>query len=402
MNIHSIYDFLNIPNLELGIVIVLAISITLLFVCRWIDYLLPFWVLRKNNKKGQDSPEYTPKISVVIPANNQVQALYHNLETILKQDYPNFEVVIVDESENTETKDLIEKLQREYKNLRKTFVPQTFRNICKRKFSITLGVRAARGEWVVLTNPQCIPNSNQWLSSFAIHFNKETDVVLGCANYTNTPSVFTIYKRLRWTIMGLRAVSWHKPFWGDACNMAFRKSAFIESDGYAESLGAVGGEAEMLIKAISKGKNTRYNLFEANYVNEECPHVPILKLSEIAQRETIRYCKGRVHLFLLRQGLATFALYTSFMFIALGWMIFAMKSVIFSTYDMDNIYTDVALLVITMLHVIIPSLFIKLGMNKISPLSFTIRHFYFDLILPINNLYLKVRRWQLRKDFKCR
>ena len=109
MNIHSIYDFLNIPNLELGIVIVLAISITLLFVCRWIDYLLPFWVLRKNNKKGQDSPEYTPKISVVIPANNQVQALYHNLETILKQDYPNFEVVIVDESENTETKDLIEK-----------------------------------------------------------------------------------------------------------------------------------------------------------------------------------------------------------------------------------------------------------------------------------------------------
>ena len=402
MNIHSIYDFLNIPNLELGIVIVLAISITLLFVCRWIDYLLPFWVLRKNNKKGQDSSEYTPKISVVIPANNQVQALYHNLETILKQDYPNFEVIIVDESENTETKDLIEKLQMEYKNLRKTFVPQTFRNVCKRKFSITLGVRAARGEWVVLTNPQCIPNSNQWLSSFAIHFNKETDVVLGCANYTNTPSVFTIYKRLKWTIMGLRAVSWHKPFGGDACNMAFRKSAFIESDGYAESLGAVGGEAEMLIKAISKGKNTRYNLFEANYVNEECPHVPILKLSEIAQRETIRYCKKRVHLFLLRQGLATFALYTSFMFIALGWMIFAMKSVIFSTYDMDNIYTDVALLVITMLHVIIPSLFIKLGMNKISPLSFTIRHFYFDLILPINNLYLKVRRWQLRKDFKCR
>ena len=153
MNIHSIYDFLNIPNLELGIVMVLTISITLLFVCRWIDYLLPFWVLRKNDKKDLYSSGYTPKISVVIPANNQAQELYNNIETILKQDYPNFEVVIVDESENTETKELVEKLQKKYKNLRKTFVPQTFRNICKRKFSITLGVRAARGEWVLLTNP---------------------------------------------------------------------------------------------------------------------------------------------------------------------------------------------------------------------------------------------------------
>jgi hypothetical protein len=202
--------------------------------------------------------------------------------------------------------------------------------------------------------------------------------------------------------MGLRAVSWHKAFWGDACNMAFRKSAFIESDGYAESLGAVGGEAEMLIKAISKGNNTRYNLSETNYVNEECPPVPILKLSEIAQRETIRYCKGRVHLFLLRQGLATFALYTSFIFIALGWMIFAMKPLIFGAYDLNNIYADIALFIITMLHIIIPSLFIKLGMNKISPISFTFRHFYFDLILPINNFYLKIKRWQFRKDFKCR
>ena len=117
MNIHSLYDFLNIPNLELGIVMVLTISITLLFVCRWIDYLLPFWVLRKNDKKDLYSPEYTPKISVVIPANNQAQELYNNIETILKQDYPNFEVVIVDESENTETKELIEKLQKKSYNI---------------------------------------------------------------------------------------------------------------------------------------------------------------------------------------------------------------------------------------------------------------------------------------------
>jgi cellulose synthase/poly-beta-1,6-N-acetylglucosamine synthase-like glycosyltransferase len=94
-------------------------------------------MLRKNDKKDLYSPEYTPKISVVIPANNQAQELYNNIETILKQDYPNFEVVIVDESENTETKEFVEKLQKKYKNLRKTFVPQTFRNICKRKFSIS-------------------------------------------------------------------------------------------------------------------------------------------------------------------------------------------------------------------------------------------------------------------------
>jgi hypothetical protein len=56
MNIHSIFDFLNIPNLELGIVMVLTISITLLFVCRWIDYLLPFWMLRKNDKKRDKKP----------------------------------------------------------------------------------------------------------------------------------------------------------------------------------------------------------------------------------------------------------------------------------------------------------------------------------------------------------
>jgi hypothetical protein len=401
MPFYSIYEYFISNNIHIIIVVILGISIVVLFATKWVDFLLPKKIkIKENEHTPYSSQQKCPKISVIFPVDTFSDTLENNLKNILNQDYSNFDIIVVEESEDKEIDILIDRLKNEYKNIRKTFVPQSYKNICKRKLSITLGTRAARGEWIVLTHPNCIPASNQWLSSYIKYFDDNTDIVLGYTNYDNGINQYYQYKRLRYFLMGLKANQWHAPFLGDASNMAFRKISFLNVDGYAECLGIIGGEAEMLIKAISNSKNTRYNLDKEGFVKEFLPLNTSINIATILPKNTLKYSCNTAKLFLLREIVATIALYISFLSIVVGWLFFAMRWICLGKYDIAEIGTDITLLGLTFTHIVLP-----LSITKSSTKNFLSRPLkksvlYWDLIIPFDNLYQSIKYWTMNKYFR--
>ena len=85
-----------------------------------------------------------PPLSVIIYAREEVENLRRNLTAVLEQDYPNFEVIIINDGNADESEDYLTQLEEKYPNLYHSFVPSSSRYISHKKLAITLGVRASK------------------------------------------------------------------------------------------------------------------------------------------------------------------------------------------------------------------------------------------------------------------
>ncbi len=120
-----------------------------------------------RNKQVTDhdmvSDEELPALSVIICAHNQGEEILKNLPTILTQDYPNYEVVVIDDNSTDDTKDILKRFAHEYSHLYHSFTSQSAQYISHKKLSLTLGIKAAKNDCLVFTEAQCSPQSNQLL-----------------------------------------------------------------------------------------------------------------------------------------------------------------------------------------------------------------------------------------------
>jgi glycosyltransferase involved in cell wall biosynthesis len=199
--------------------------------------------------------------SVIIPTHNQAPALQQHLPVILKQDYDDFEVIVVDISSTDETKDVLENLELQHPNLRHTRTPQTARDISLERLALTLGIRSARHEWIVITHADCEPATDRWLQCLNAQIKESKELLIGVAKYDESRRTWFDRKvgffRLWNTLANIRHINGgHAAMRADGCNMALRKTTFLESDGFGSHLNLLTGAEELLANRLSKPKNT--------------------------------------------------------------------------------------------------------------------------------------------------
>ena len=210
--------------------IILAAIAGLLF-CIQLLYLFIIYngIYRKHKKAQSNKLEYAnelPSVSIIISAHNQGEYLQNNLPAILTQDYPNYEVIVINDDSTDETKEILTLLEQEHPHLYHSFTSQSARYISHKKLSLTLGIKAAKNDCLVFTEPYCCPKSNQWLRLMARNFTPDTDIVLGYSNYISNQknrqrfiSFDTLITAMRY--MGYAVLG--KPYMGVGYNMAYRK-----------------------------------------------------------------------------------------------------------------------------------------------------------------------------------
>lgn len=151
---------------------------------------IAYWLHRRKQKaferlvEEQSAPlaeeqKEWPKVSIVVVSQEHAVALKQSLPTLLEQQYPHFEVVVVDAASTDDTEDVIKHLSSKYDHLRRTFFSHTGHIKDIQQFALMLGLRAARTDWVVLTHPGCEPASEEWLMRMARHINDDTDLIIG-------------------------------------------------------------------------------------------------------------------------------------------------------------------------------------------------------------------------------
>lgn len=242
----------------------LLIAAGALLIIQAIYYLGLYNRINRHNRAARQNKlrfsSELPPISVIICAHNETENLQRSLPAMLAQDYPQFELIIINDGEKNENETYLSQMEEQHNNLYHSFVPNSSRYISRKKLAITLGIRAARYDWLVLTEADCLPQSNQWLRLLARNFTSSTQIVLGYSGYeygkgwfnkcVAFDNLFTSMRYLGFALAG-------SPYMGIGRNLAYRKSLFYGQKGFSAHLNLQRGDDDLFVNQTATTENTR-------------------------------------------------------------------------------------------------------------------------------------------------
>lgn len=229
----------------------------------------PLRKMRCSRKAKGASPtaEEMPGVSVILCAHNEAQNLSQYLQALLTQDYPTYEVIVVDDGSQDETRNVIEGYLCRDKRLHLTFVPYGARVRSTKKLALTLAAKAAQYEYLLLTDADCVPESKDWIREMMKGFEmaqgdkgqKTKDIVLGFGAYFEEKGFVNRLVRFDTLFNGLHymgAALCRHPYMGVGRNLAYRKSLFFESGGFTHLMGTQAGDDDLFVNHVATRKNT--------------------------------------------------------------------------------------------------------------------------------------------------
>jgi glycosyltransferase involved in cell wall biosynthesis len=226
---------------------------------------------KENNKK---ETEYLP-VSIIISAHNEDYNLQKNLPAILNQNYPNFEVVVVNHASNDNTFDILRNLQLKYNNLNVVTIEQDLNFFKGKKFPLSIGIKSAKHEILLLTDADCKPNSDHWIETMVSNYNTETEIILGYGPYNKSKGFLNMLIRYDTTMIALQYFSFAligMPYMGVGRNLSYRRSTFYKNKGFTSHYSISSGDDDLFIKQVANNRNTKIELSENSFMYSEPKH----------------------------------------------------------------------------------------------------------------------------------
>jgi cellulose synthase/poly-beta-1,6-N-acetylglucosamine synthase-like glycosyltransferase len=275
---------------------------------------IPFW-----KKKRQRKNKELPPVSVIITARNEARNLETNLPYFLQQDYPDYTVIVVNDASEDDSATVLAQLKMEYENLYVTSLPPD--NIYKhgKKTALTIGIKAAKTDILLFSDADCKPISDKWIRSMVKYFDKKTQFVIGYGGYQREKSLLnkiirtdTVYIAMQYLSFALTGI----PYMGVGRNMAYRKSTFNRTGGFAKHLHLLSGSDDLFINQNAKRKNLQINLEPESIIKS----IPKRKLKDwIRQKSrhltTAKYYKFSHKILLFLEPLSRIIFYASAIFL---------------------------------------------------------------------------------------
>lgn len=266
-----------LPSFEFGLPLIIFIIFAVMVSISLLFTILIFGRLAFYKKKPVLIDANLPPLSVILAARNESDNLYNNLPKILEQDYPFFEVIIVNNQSTDDSAYLLSALQREYKNLHIIEVAKSPHLRPGKKLPLSLGIKAAKYEHFVFTDADCIPNSNQWLKKMGEKFVGGTEIVLGYGPYTKKEGFLNRFIRFDTAWIGVNYMSMalaNLPYMGVGRNLAYTKQAFDAVSGFKSHYSLASGDDDLFIQQAARNKNYTVSLDSEGFCYSE-PHTTL-------------------------------------------------------------------------------------------------------------------------------
>lgn len=337
-----------------------------------------------------------PPLSIIICAHNESENLRKNLPFILEQDYPQFEVIVINDGSTDETEEVLSVFEEKYPHLYHSFTPDSARYISRKKLALTLGIKASKYDWLVFTEVNCYPANNQWLRLMARNFTPRTQVVLGYSGYERgkgwlhkRASFDSLFTSLRYLGLALAG----KPYMGIGRNLAYRKDLFFNTKGFSTYLNMQRGEDDLFINQVAHKDNTRVETdIDATIRMQPVECYKDWKEEKVSYMATARFHRGS------QRWLLGFETCTRLLFYAA-----CVAGITFGILSFHWVAAGAALL-IWLLRYMVQAYVI----NKAATEMGDNRHYYFslpvfDILRPIQSLQFKLYRFYRGKgDFMRR
>jgi glycosyltransferase involved in cell wall biosynthesis len=203
--------------------------------------LLPFVTL---NGSCPPKPAKMPMVSVVICAYNAERTMRPCLESLNRLDYPNYEVVIVDDG----SRDRTAEIAMDFPDFRLIRQPNKGLSVAR-----NVGMHAAGGEIVAYTDSDCVVDPH-WLSFMVRAMNDGGFDGCGGPNYAPHEEGW-----VEACVAASPGAPCHVLTADDraehlaGCNMAYRKAALLEIDGFDPQFTAAGDDVDACWRMLDAG-----------------------------------------------------------------------------------------------------------------------------------------------------
>jgi glycosyltransferase involved in cell wall biosynthesis len=208
------------------------------------------------------SQKVTPKripISVIVCAKNEEENVANFIPLLVEQNYPDFEIVLIDDASSDGTLAVFEAFEKQYPNIRLVKVQNNEAFWGNKKYALTLGIKAAKKEYLLFTDADCYPTSKDWITAMSSQFTMHKTIVLGYGGYEKIANSF-LNKIIRFetVLTAIQYFSWAKlghPYMGVGRNMAYKKEEFFNVNGFIEHIQVRSGDDDLFINQAANAKN---------------------------------------------------------------------------------------------------------------------------------------------------
>lgn len=255
---------MNIPFLHLAWYIFLGLAAVQLFYYLFFFSRLAFYRLKED---GGGREGKLPLLSVIICAKNEENNLSHNMPVILQQRYgnrsedaeKNYEVIVVNDNSEDDTLFYLQHIKPGYPHFRFINLTQVAKGIPGKKYPLTVGIKGAIHDIIVLTDADCRPADRNWLYHIGRGFKGEKEIVLGYGAYERRPGLLNRMIRFETFFSGLQFLSFALagiPYMGVGRNLAYKKELFFRHKGFVSHLNIPSGDDDLFINKAANRRNT--------------------------------------------------------------------------------------------------------------------------------------------------
>jgi cellulose synthase/poly-beta-1,6-N-acetylglucosamine synthase-like glycosyltransferase len=246
-------DLQNIPLWQLIIAGIFAGTLAV----QMFYYL--FFFLRLALHKPSKESSATEPVSVIICAWNEEENLKKNLQPILEQDHPDFEVIVVNDHSRDETDLLLQAWQKKYAHLRVIELTRDNVNMRGKKFAISMGIKGAKHDRLVFTDADCRPASKYWLRRISAGLRGKKELVLGYGGFEKSSGLLNKLYRYESVHIAMQYMSYALagiPYMGVGRNLAYKKELFFQTKGFIKHRHVASGDDDLLVNEVANGNNT--------------------------------------------------------------------------------------------------------------------------------------------------
>jgi glycosyltransferase involved in cell wall biosynthesis len=199
-------------------------------------------------------------VSVIVCARDEAGNLAHNLPGVLVQTYPTtHEVIVVNDNSEDETKYLLEELRKTFRHLQMVNLNYEAKLIPGKKYPLSIGIKEAKHEVVLLTDADCMPATEFWLQKMQDGYADGIEIVLGYGSYNKKPGLLNKLIRFETFHTALQYLSYAlagTPYMGVGRNLSYTKKLFFQNKGFSSLNHVTGGDDDLFINMVATRHNT--------------------------------------------------------------------------------------------------------------------------------------------------
>lgn len=269
-------------------------------------FLNPFVRFKKQDigviddtDESDNESKPAPRLTIILTPHDEADSLEQNLPLLLRQKYPpGFQIIVVIDESAHDTEDVLKRIQGMISDhpgdgsLYFTYIPDSSRYLSRKKLAITVGVKAAATEWLLITETSTKPSSDQWLATMGKGCIEPNHVVIGYGNYSPDTSPFKRFERLHTAHYLMHEDVSSNAYRTLSHNLMFRKSDFMADGGFLGNLNLIRGEYDFIVNKYATAGGTAIVTDDKAWMLDKAPSHKTWLASHILYMETRRWLSG--------------------------------------------------------------------------------------------------------------